>query len=486
MSRRHSKHSPRNVAESSVDIRVGCRSRRDGSRYLNLRLTGHHDDAAALDGLLRRAVLDNPGDPLVIAVSGYQPWFEDILQSCVDKRWSDRQTLHRQAVQYTYTRFPENTSRRHEKQLVLPWAFVVEHVNFPDVYEWSYQDYPRLRKRSTLVVKDYTFRLGVWTCASHAWRHNPNIPVTIIFTAPQPTTTHESDQIITSILFPYLYDEAELDLKFRRSNEEWVACWFLWFFDCLTSWDNIITEMDGYVLEAKERTTQQLFAVDQRTNAIANQIDKIYDLLPLLSMHTRCFENLLLKKPVNPAFEDNGGVGERMYQEDDNRSHTSAIERGIEPIWDDLRDRLNDLVQIKSQLEAMKERFRNLMDLEFNLANAKQTQEAKLLTSVATLFLPISYLASIWGMTTISLSPVQYLYAAIPVFVVSCAVIYIYPKLFRPSKYTPHFDEIRSEEPTDFAMLGNDLPSEGVELSTKNDVIPEKRRRSRRDRREMV
>lgn len=104
--------------------------------------------------------------------------------------------------------------------------------------------------------------------------------------------------------------------------------------------------------------------------------------------------------------------------------------------------------------------FNNLIELEFNITNAIQSDNSAFLTAVATLFLPISYLASLFGMTTVTWPAIWYLWAAIPVFVVSAAFNAIFPwakRRVQAALYPLEERRLRLR-PNQFTMLGDELP----------------------------
>lgn len=121
---------------------------------------------------------------------------------------------------------------------------------------------------------------------------------------------------------------------------------------------------------------------------------------------------------------------------------------------------MEDLEQFDGTLDGLKERFNNLLDLEFNIQNAVQSDNAQFLSSIATLFLPISYLASVFGITTITWRPIWYLYAAIPIFIVSATFTAIFPWAVRRIQRALYpMEQFRIPlRPREFTMLGDELP----------------------------
>lgn len=434
----------------------------------------------------------------MVVVNGYQPWLERIFSICIDPGPSSRQQFHREAVLADSLQFPESTYRRYKKKNFLPWTFIVENINIPDVYEWSFQARPEPDWSKDSPVDDYRFRLGVWTCAQYAYVHNQDIPVTMIFTQPKDVyeeqrlkgredddiNTNVSEDIITKKLFPYLYDKDDYNIK--RKDEEYVACWFFWLFRLVTDWDNVISEFEGHLRDADRDSEREHLPVKHRTRAMHHQIDRIYELLLYLSSHTRCVKKLSRQNP-NKQSNKTGNDGDSS----DAGGGASIIERGDEPIWDELEDLEDDLDQADYELSALKDRFENLTDLEFNLSNAKQSDDSRFLSGIATLFLPISFLASVWGFTTIQLTPEQYTYAAVPALVVSALFITIYPRFTRwyQKKRFPEKETWLEMYPEEYTMIGQELPSNVGGLRANNSNKSTKRRpgvnRSRSRRRTM-
>ena len=171
------------------------------------------------------------------------------------------------------------------------------------------------------------------------------------------------------------------------------------------------------------------------------EVDRIYDLMSYLSFHSRSFKKL--SKLKDDVCKD--------------------LPKGEEkdPVWADVDDALEDLGQNKDELDALKDRFNNLIELEFNIANATESENSQFLSVIATLFLPVSYLASIWGITTISLTPLQYAYVAVPVFLASIfftifftwAVVRVQKLYYKTRKERPNI------QPAEFTMLGEEIPN---------------------------
>jgi len=73
------------------------------------------------------------------SVNGYQPWLEDILSSCIDDRWSELPALNRELQFAVTVKFPERSNKRSR---MVPWSFIVDEMNVPEVYYWTFDKSP--------------------------------------------------------------------------------------------------------------------------------------------------------------------------------------------------------------------------------------------------------------------------------------------------------------------------------------------------------
>ncbi|CAK4034725.1 hypothetical protein DOTSEDRAFT_68318 [Lecanosticta acicola] len=417
-----------------IAIRVG--SRRSATKYHEVEAYGPRD-APRFARLVDEQTRAHPRDPLVIAVNGFEPWLGDVLHSCIEDYWSDISDLDRSVQFGNAMQFPEKASKRGKH---VPWTFVIDHMNVPQVYYWSVDLEPPTWEDNGLPdMKDFRFRTGVWFCARGACRFDPQISVTIIFTR----ATAVSEHVVTERMFDYLWRDQDFDQP--REDEEGICWTFLRLHWLLTDWQNIFGEVLARLDESEANSHGRHLPVKSRTRRMHVEVDRIYELKDYLHFHTRAFKKLQKLKDDVPKNE----------QQD--------------PLWNDIDDAVEDLEQFDSTLDGLKERFNNLIELEFNITNADQTENSAFLSAVATLFLPVSFLASLFGITTVTWPPIWYLYIAIPVFVVSAAFTAIFPwARKRIQKGLSPIETRRLRlEPNQFTMLGNELP-DNVNIPTEN------------------
>lgn len=275
-----------------------------------------------------------------------------------------------------------------------------------------------------------------------------NVSVTIIFTLPNQVSEH----IVTKLLFNHLWRDDEFDQP--REDEEGICWTFSRLFNLLSDWQNIIGEVLARLDEAEINSHGRHLPVKARTRRMHREVDRIYEMKEYLHFHARSFKKLQKLQNELPAEEKN------------------------HPIWNDLDDAVEDLDQFDSTLDGLKERtyscvvamqarnpdlttgFNNLIELEFNITNATQSDNSAFLSAVATLFLPVSFLASLFGITTITWQPIWYVYVAVPVFIVSVIFTSVFP--FARKRVQRMAEPIEQERlalrADQFTMLGEEYP----------------------------
>ncbi|TKA27586.1 hypothetical protein B0A50_04418 [Salinomyces thailandicus] len=414
-----------NTATSPISIRVGSRS--SSRQFYEVSASGARD-ASRFARLVADQVRSFPCDPLVIAINGYQPWLEDILNSCIEDYWSAISELDRQ-VQFAGTmQFPERASKRGQD---VPWTFVLDHMNVPQVYYWSVDmDPPGWDGSGLPDIEHYRFRVGAWECGRAACRFDREVPVAILFTKPTPV----AEYVVTELLFGYLHRDGDYDQP--REDEEGICWLFSRLYWLLTDWQNIISEIVTRLNEAEANSHDRHLPVKTRTRLMHNEVDRLYELKEYLHFHNRAFRKLQKLKADVPQREQR------------------------DPLWTDMDDAVEDLEQYNTTLDGLKERFNNLIELEFNIQNAVRADNSWYLSIVATIFLPISYLASLFGITTLTWPAIWYLWAAIPIVAVSLTLALCFPwGIRRLQKRLYPIETLRlTLRPQSFTMLGNELP----------------------------
>lgn len=414
-----------NNGNTALAIRVG--SRRGPRKFHEVQVQGPRD-AGRFARLVDDQVRAFPRDPLIISVNGYQPWLGDIFNSCIQDHWEDISDLARE-VQFAGTmQFPEKASK---KGRYVPWTFILDHMNVPQVYYWSVgMEPPPSDDYGLPYIENFRFRVGVWQIGRGACSFDRNVSVTIIFTHPSEVCEH----VVTELMFGYLYKDNDLDQP--REDEEGI-CWiFIRLYWLLTDWQNIISEIVARLDEAEKNSHSRTLPVKLRARMMHNEVDRIYEMKEFLHFHSRAFKKLQKLKENVPQQE----------QED--------------PLWGDMDDAVEDLEQYDSSTDGLKERFNNLIELEFNIQSAVQSDNAQFLSVVATLFLPVSFIASLFGMTTITWPAIWYVYVAIPVLIVSAAFTAIFPwSVRRVQKMLYPVESVHLRlDPRSFTMLGDELP----------------------------
>ncbi|KXT00707.1 hypothetical protein AC578_8232 [Pseudocercospora eumusae] len=409
--------------QGPVSIRVG--HRHSAKNYSEIQVYSPRD-AGRFARLIEEQVSAHPKDPLIIAVNGYQEWLGDVLHSCLEDNWQDIAELDR-AVQYASTmQFPEKASKRGPW---VPWTFIIEHVNVPQVYYWSVDMEPPHWEQNGLPPMDaLRFRTGVWFCGRGACTIDRRVSVTLVFTRPTPVSEH----IVTQLLFDYLWRDDDFDQP--REDEEGI-CWiFSRLYYLLTDWQNIIGEVLARLDEAEINSHGRALPVKIRTRRMHTEVDRMYEMKEYLHFHTRSFKKLQKLKDDVPMIKQK------------------------DPLWFEMDDAVEDLEQFDSTFDGLKERFNNLIELDFNITNVAQSDNSGFLSAVATLFLPMSFLTSLFGITTITWPVIWYVYAAIPIFIISTAFTVIFPWARKRVRIALNPIEERRPEPrpNQFALLGEE------------------------------
>lgn len=424
--RRPLRRRPALGGDSRVPIACRVGHRRSKIKYEEVALHGPAD-AASFSRVVHDQVRLHPHDPLIIAVNGYQPWLGQVLHTCIEDHWSDIADLDR-AVQYAHTmQFPEKASQRGRW---VPWTFIIDQMNVPHVYYWSVNLEPPMMHDNDLPnMADFRLRTGVWFCAKGACKLDRNISVTIVFTKPSPV----SERIVTKLLFEYLWRDNDFDQP--REDEEGICWTFSRLYYLCSDWQNIIGEVLARLDEAEINSHGRHLPVKARTRRMHREVDRIYEMKEYLHFHTRSFKKLQrLQIEVPP-------------------------EQRKDPLWNDMDDAVEDLDQFESTLDGLKERFNNLIELEFNITNATQSDNSAFLSGVATLFIPLSLVASIFGFTTITWPVIWFVYIAVPIFVVSVIFTAVFPALRKYiQKLAEPVQRPMALQPDQFTMLAEEYP----------------------------
>ncbi|KXT12980.1 hypothetical protein AC579_3159 [Pseudocercospora musae] len=434
--RPHRRHPAWGSPQGPVSIRVG--HRQSAKKYSEVQIYSPRD-AGRFARLIEEQVSAHPNDPLIIAVNGYQEWLGDVLHSCLEDNWQGIAELDR-AVQYASTmQFPEKASKRGRR---VPWTFIIEHMNVPQVYYWSVDmEPPHWEEKGQPPMDTFRFRTGVWFCGRGACKIDRQVSVTLVFTRPTPVSEH----IVTQLLFDYLWRDNDLDQP--REDEEGICWTFSRLYYLLTDWQNIIAEVLARLDEAEINSHGRHLPVKVRTRRMHTEVDRMYEMKEYLHFHTRSFKKLQKLKDDVPTNKQK------------------------DPLWFEMDDAVEDLEQFDSTLDGLKERLNNLIELEFNITNATQSDNSAFLLAVATLFLPISFLTSLFGISTITWPVNWYVYAAIPIFIISIAFTVIIPKARK--RVQNALDPIEESRPKlradQFALLGEDYPGN---VNTPNRIHP--------------
>ena len=101
------------------------------------------------------------------------------------------------------------------------------------------------------------------------------------------------------------------------------------------------------------------------------------------------------------------------------RREHPLISAKARPYYRDLHDHL---LHVRDSLESGRENARNLLDLHNSQVNQKMNQDMRVLTVVATMFIPLTFLAGVYGMNFRYIPELEWQYAY-PAFWATCVLI---------------------------------------------------------------
>ena len=58
-----------------------------------------------------------------------------MLETCIDDRWLELADLNRELQFEDTVKFPERSNKRNKR---IPWSFLVDMMNIPEVYYWTF------------------------------------------------------------------------------------------------------------------------------------------------------------------------------------------------------------------------------------------------------------------------------------------------------------------------------------------------------------
>ncbi|QIX00673.1 hypothetical protein AMS68_006190 [Peltaster fructicola] len=398
------------------------RIRTYGCTSINIRDGGRF--ARIIDDQIRT----HPGEPLIIAINGHQPWLGEILSTRMEDYWQQISNLNRELQFSSTVQFPEQASDRNRHA---PWTFLVNQINVSEVYYWSLDHSAPVPPDDGIIdIRRARLRVGVWFCAHNACKIDRRISTTLIFTRPDDL----AELVVREHLFNALQKDKDLDQP--REDEEGICWTFSRLHWLLTDWQNVIREVNARLEEAEINSFHRQYPVKYRTRTMHNEMARIYELKEEIRFHVRSFRKLQKLKGEVPKHEQN------------------------DSLWDDIDDTVEDLDQFEESLNTLRERFNNLLVLEFNIQSSDQSENSAFLSRIATLFIPMSFLTGLWGITTNDWETLWFAYAAVTVFAISVAFLLIYPPMKRHWQRVHYRLDLHRIvlKPRDFTMLGAELP----------------------------
>lgn len=140
--------------------------------------------------------------------------------------------------------------------------------------------------------------------------------------------------------------------------------------------------------ELLDATADSFFAV---ADALETQVD---------ALEEQVFRNVRFN-PVEPVFDLKHLIGQARRLATDAREATGLLARHAAADPADLvryRDAQDSLTRAGSRLDALRDLLTSLLDLHLNLQGQRMNEVMRTLTAVSVIFLPLTFLAGVWGM----------------------------------------------------------------------------------------
>ncbi|KAI1323709.1 hypothetical protein F5Y16DRAFT_382933 [Xylariaceae sp. FL0255] len=237
--------------------------------------------------------------------------------------------------------------------------------------------------------------LATWIKQSGAFPSDPERPVIILFGGDQTETL--TKKIVDHYLFNNSYRWERL-----HACLPWI---FIDTFNILTNWDSIL-QRARLDLEDKEH---DMFDRES-TNSIFQQT---FDLHRDASITLALQEGLRMHQAALKRFKHGLTLSYPLSIE---------MKAGFETRMDYIAELLNFY---GSTCDTIMQQQKNLLSLAFNLETVIQSQAVARLNILAMIFLPISFIASIFGITTITVPAFWYPVAALPTLLITCAIAFM-------------------------------------------------------------
>ena len=343
--------------------------------------------------------------PLFIVVSDKEDWLADMLASCCKKEELEKECskelkkINEEVNNIWKFRFPDASFIRAKgtRSTMWTWSFIIDHVYSPFDDDHGH------------------FRVGVWTCGESGYRYKDqtdSLPVIVIFTTPEDVGLHQN-------IFEAIYDDVDYWIGESYGRDDIIYWIFHNLWRNFSRWDDIIEQFEERVIAAEINSNLEnpKGPASIRTRESHRQIGEIYNVQQYLRSHYHSFQRLVYLKNMS------------------NQASGTATQRSMLGVGDELEDELGsaqaEILQTGEELEFLSQRFDNLTSFAANMETIRQAEDTRVLTIIATVFLPISFLASIWGMTEFSGSPTLFIYVIIPIVVVSVVVATYLPDVMR-------------------------------------------------------
>lgn len=176
---------------------------------------------------------------------------------------------------------------------------------------------------------------------------------------------------------------------------------------------DVVVDQYFLLLEQIEQNIESLDD-DVITSADRSQIEKIYNLKNKL---------LLTRRSIWPLRE----IFSRLIREE-----TPTISKKIIPY---LRDLLDHTIQVTETIELQREITNGLMETHLSMMSYKMNEVMKVLTIIATIFIPLTFIVGIYGMNFRYMPELEWYWGYFAIWVVMITVVLVMLFYFKRKKW---------------------------------------------------
>lgn len=173
-------------------------------------------------------------------------------------------------------------------------------------------------------------------------------------------------------------------------------------------------------------------------------VDNYYTVIEHFSEQIEQLEDQIVKNPEKEVLSDIQALKKQLIQL---KKHINPLREAVGIILKDeiklihktthqyLKDVYDHLVQIAENIEIHRELTKNLMDLHQSGVNQKTNQVMQVLTVIATIFIPLTFIVGIYGMNFDHMPELHWKYGYFATWAVMVVVVLLMLRYFKRKKW---------------------------------------------------